>query len=108
MSRNAALGGRGDHPGAAELAHLADDRQERASLLRQLVLDARRRFGVAPANEDTLALEHVEALGKRAGADAGTGLLELHETARTFGKIVDDQRGPLGGDDLGRCRDRAV
>ena len=51
-----------DDPRVAELAHLADDRQQRAALVRELVLDTRRRFRIAVAHEDSLCLEHVQAL----------------------------------------------
>ena len=46
----------------AELAHGVDDRQERLALVRQLVLDARRRLGIAAAGEDAFRLEHAQCL----------------------------------------------
>src|SRR3954454_1561687 len=106
--RSPPLRGLGDHPRVPEAAHLPDDREERASLLGQLVLDAGRRFRIAAPDRNALPLEHVEPLGERARADAGARVLELHEPARAFGHVMDDQRRPFGGDDLCRRRDRAA
>src|SRR5581483_6972637 len=97
-----------DHPGAAEAPHLADDRQQRPPLPGQLVLDARRRLGVAVPHGDPLPLEHVEPFRQRARADPGTGVLQLHEAARPLRQVVHDQRRPLHRDDLRGRRDRAV
>ena len=94
-------------PRVPELAHRVDDRQHRRALLRQLVLDARRRLGVAAPLEHALLLERAEALGERARADAAARLLELREAARPLGEVVHEQRGPLRADDLGRGRDGA-
>src|SRR5689334_18009869 len=84
----APAGRRVHDPRMAELPHLADDRQERTTLIRQLVLDARRRFGIAAPHDRALLLEHVEPLRQRARADAGTRGLELLEATRPFGEIV--------------------
>jgi hypothetical protein len=35
-------------------------------------------------------------------------MLELGEAARTLGKVMDEERRPLGADDLGASRDRAL
>src|SRR6516165_625982 len=97
-----------DHPRAPEPPHLADHGKERPPLLGQLVLDAGRRLGVAAAHQHTLALEHVEPLGEGSRADPWARVLELHEAARPFRKVVKDQGRPLGADDLRRGGDGAV
>ena len=73
-----------DQPVVAEAAHRLDDRQQRVALAGQLVLDARRRLGVALALDDPLLLEHVQPLGERARADPRAGVLELGEAARAL------------------------
>ena len=88
-------------PRVTELAHRVDDRQERRALLRQLVLDARRRLGIAAPLEHSLLLECAQTLGEGARADAAARLLELREAPRPFGEIVDEQGRPLRADDLG-------
>src|SRR6187551_3062025 len=93
-------------PLAAEAAHGVDDRQERLALLREAVLDAWRRLGVALTLEDPVGFEDAKPLGERAGADPLTRALELREAARPLGEVVDEERGPLRADDLGRGGDR--
>src|SRR5437762_3279878 len=93
-------------PRVAELAHRVDDREERLALPGQLVLDARRRLGVAVPLDDPLLLERAQPLGERPRADAAAGVLELREAAGALGKVVDEQCRPLGADDLGRGGDR--
>ena len=66
-----------DEPLVPEAAHLVDDRQERLALRGQLVLDARRRLGVAAADDDLLLLERAQPLRERPRADALAGVLEL-------------------------------
>src|SRR4051812_28619657 len=83
-----------------KLPHLADDRQQGASLVRQLVLDPRGRLGIAPPQHHAVLLEHVEPLRERPRADPGTCVLELLEAPRAFREIVEDQRRPLRCDDL--------
>ena len=80
----------GDQPLVAEGAHLLDDRQQRDALAGQLVLDAGRRLRVARPQDDAGELEHVQALGERAGADPGAGVLELGEHAEFVGKCLGD------------------
>src|SRR3954451_10568645 len=94
-------------PLVAEPAHGVDDRQERLALLREGVLDPRRRLWVALPLEDPVGLERAQPLGERARADALARTLELREAARAFGEIVDEQRRPLRADDLGGRCDRA-
>src|SRR6185312_8779460 len=96
-----------DDPLVAEAAHLIDDRQERLALLGQLVLDARRRLGVAAADDDPRVLERSKALGERSRADALAGVLELREAARAFREIVDEHGRPLRAEDLSAGGDRA-
>src|SRR5256885_13279429 len=90
-----------------ELAHRVDDRQERRALVRQLVLDPRRRLRIAVSLDDALLLECPEALGERSGADATARPLELRKAPRALGEIVDEECSPLRADDLGAGGDRA-
>src|SRR6188472_3139094 len=87
-------------PVVAEAAHLLDDRLQRLALLRQLVLDARRRLGVAAADDDSFRLEPAQPLRQRPRADPRTRVLELGEPARSLGEIVDEKNRPLRPDDL--------
>src|SRR5215208_6429522 len=73
-----------DEPGTAEPAHRAHDRQQRTSLRRQLVLDARRRLRIAAADHDPLVLQHLQPLRQRPRADPGTRVLELSEAPRSL------------------------
>src|SRR4029078_1670551 len=57
---------------------------------------------------DALLLEDAKSLGERPGADSRARALELGETARSFGQVVDDHLCPLGPDDVGRTGDRAA
>jgi tetratricopeptide (TPR) repeat protein len=95
-------------PLASEAAHLADDREQRLALRRQLVLDARRRLGVAPADEDRLLLEDAEPLGERPRTYPRAGALELGEAARALREVVDEDGRPLRADDVCGTRDRAL
>ena len=97
-----------DEPGVPELAHGLDDRQERRALRGQLVLDPRRRLGIALPPDDALALEHVEPFRERPRADAGARPLELGEAARALGQVVHDHRRPFRADDVGRTGDGAL
>ena len=72
-------------PRVAEAPHLADDRQQRRALLRQVVLHAGRRLRVAPAHEDLLRLQPAKALGERARADPRAGA-STRRTARALGE----------------------
>ena len=94
-------------PGVAELAHGVDDRQQRLAFRREHVLDAGWHLGVAVPLHDRLLLELAEPLGQRAWADARARPLELGEAARAFREVVEEQRGPLGADDVRAARDRA-
>ena len=68
-------------PLVPELPHLVDHGLEPGALAGQLVLDAGRRLGVAPADDDPLRLEPPEPLRERAWADPGAGVLELSRAA---------------------------
>src|SRR5207245_2063504 len=94
-------------PAVTEAAQLLDERQQRGPVVRQRVLDARRRLGVAPAEDQLLVLECAEPFGERARADAGARVLELGKAAWPLGEVVNEQRRPLGADDLGAGGDRA-
>src|SRR5204862_2970210 len=56
-------GGLGDEPVSPERSHLVDDREQRLTLVRELVLDAGRRLLVAWAHEVRHLLEWAQALG---------------------------------------------
>src|SRR5438105_2699907 len=95
---------RAGEPLVPELAHRVDDREERLALLRQLVLDARRRLGIAVPLDDPFVLERAQALRQRPRRDTGARVLELREAARPFREVVDEEGRPLRTDDLGtRC-----
>src|SRR2546426_10137530 len=68
-------------PFAPEAAHVLNQRQERAPLLGERVLDTRRDLGVSLALHDALVLEGPKAKRERARADAGERALELAEAA---------------------------
>src|SRR5204862_3953578 len=89
-----------DEPRVAEAAHLVDDRQKRLALVRQFVLDTRRRLGVAPAHDDALVLESPQPLRERPRADPAARVLALREPARTLREVVHQERRPLRADDL--------
>src|SRR6186997_539670 len=76
-------------PLAPVLAHVLDDRNQGAPLLRQRVLHARRNLRERPPLDDAVLLECAEAEGKRAGADALQRALELAEARATIGQIPD-------------------
>ena len=63
-----AAGAGGAEPLGAVDAHRLDDRDERAALLRQRVLDARRDLGERLAGDDALLLERAQAQRERARA----------------------------------------
>src|SRR5207248_2387283 len=93
-----------DEPRMPEPPHLGDDRQQSLALGRQFVLDTRWRLREAAPLDDPLVLEDAQPLGERPRADPGARVLELGEAPGPLGKIVDEQRGPLGADDLGTRR----
>src|SRR5258708_39314968 len=89
-------------PGAAVLAHVVDDRQQRAALLGQRVLDAWRDLGEGLPLDDRLLLERAQAQRQRARADAGELTFELTEARRAGGELAHEQQGPLTAHDI--CR----
>ncbi len=98
----------GHEPVVAEVAHRLDDRQERLALLRQLVLDPRRRLGVALPQDDPLDFECAESFRERPRADPRQGALEVREPARALGEVVDEDGRPLRADDVRGARHGAV
>src|SRR4051794_3422314 len=107
------LGGLGTGAGGSEPAlavgpHGLDDRQQRAALLGQAVLDARRDLGIRLALEDALLLQRAQPQRERAGADALERALELAEARPAVRQVADDQQRPLATDHFGRPADRAI
>src|SRR5262245_32198474 len=95
----------GDEPGVPEAAHLLDDREERLTLVGQLVLGPP---GGGALLDDVVLLEEAEAFRERPRADPGAGTLELGEPPRPFREVVEDDRRPFRADDVGRAGNRAL
>ena len=81
-------------------AHVVDDRQQRAALVRQRVLDARRDLGERLALDDARLLEVAQAQRQRARADPAERALELAEARVALREVADDEQRPLGADDV--------
>src|SRR5690349_6937329 len=77
---------------AAEAGHRVHDRHELAPAVGELVLDARRRLGVAAPPDEARLLERAQTLGERSRADAGKRLLQLTKTPGTPREVVDQKR----------------
>src|SRR6185437_9192130 len=102
-----ALGAVHAEPVFAVGAHVVDDRQQRAALLRQRVLDARRHLGERVPLDDALLLERAQAQGERARADPGQRAFELTEAGVAIVKIAHEQQRPLAAHDLSGQTDGA-
>ena len=75
-----ALGaGGGAQPVFAVLAHVTDDRQQRAALLGERILDARRNLWKGVRSDDRLLLQRAQAQRERARADPRERAFELAE-----------------------------
>ncbi len=98
----------GHEPRVAEAAHRLDDRQQVVALVGQVVLDPRRRLGVAPAHDDSLLLQGPQPFRERARADTAAGVLELGKAARPLREVVHEDGRPLGAENLGAGRHRAA
>src|SRR4051794_34726617 len=107
LRRLAAAAG-GAEPLGAVGAHRLDDRDERAALLGQLVLDARRDLGEGLAGDDALLLERAQAQAQRPGRDAFQRALQLAEALAAVGQVADHEERPLAADDVGGPADGAV
>src|SRR3954447_17857150 len=101
-------GARAAEPFGAVRAHAVDDRHERAALLGQRVLDARRDLGVRAALEDALLLQRAQPQRQRARGDAAERALELTEPRTALREVAHDQERPLPADDVGGTADGAV
>src|SRR3954468_22389897 len=99
---------RGVEPGLAVGAHGLDDRDERAALLRQPVLDARRNLRERLALQDALLLERAQPQRQRAGADALERSLELAKPRAPLREVADHEHRPLAADDVGGATDGAI
>ena len=95
-------------PRVAEAPHRVDDRQQRAALLRQLVLDPRR-----DARRSCAARARPPCSSARRRSERVRGLIPAHECSSSekrrapFGQVVDEDRRPLRADDLRTRSDRA-
>src|SRR6266487_1872043 len=81
----------GGQPALAVLAHRLDDRDERAALLGEQVLDARRNLGERRALDDALLLERAQAQRQRTRADALQRALELAEARPAVGQVANHE-----------------
>src|SRR5262249_44633773 len=88
--------------------HAVDDRDERAALLGQRVLDARRDLGIRAALDDALFLQRAQPQRERARGDAAERALELAEPRAALRQVTHDQERPLPADDVGGAADGAV
>src|SRR3954468_4629656 len=95
-------------PRLAVAAHGLDDRDQRATLLGQAVLDARRDLGEGLALEDALLLQRPQAQREGAGADALQRALELAEPRAPLGEVADHEHRPLATHDVGGPADGAI
>src|SRR5918999_5775241 len=86
-------------------AHRLHDRDQRAALLGQRVLDPRRNLGEGLALDDALLLERAQPQREGAGRDPGERALELAEAAAALGQITDHEQRPLAADDVGGTAD---
>src|SRR5918995_2074604 len=95
-------------PALAVGAHVLDQRDQRAALVRQRILDAWRNLRIGLALHDSQLLQCAQPQRERPRADALEGALELTEAKRGVGQIPDDQECPLPGDHLGRAAHGAL
>src|SRR5439155_2693674 len=87
-------------PTAPVGAHVLDQRNKRATLVGQCVLDPRWDLRVGAALNDALVLERPQAKRKRARADPIERPLQLTEALTSVGQVANHEEGPLAGDDL--------
>ncbi len=79
---------------------------QRAALVGERVLDARRHLGKGLTLDDPLFFQRTQAQRQRARADALQRALELAEARAALGEVADDEERPLAADDLCRPADR--
>src|SRR5215203_5608056 len=92
-------------PAASVGAHVLDQRDQGAALVRELVGHARGDLGEGPALDDAVLLELAQSQREGARADALERALQLTEPKRGIREVADDQQGPLAGDDFRRPAD---
>ncbi len=82
----------------------ADDRQQPAGALGQLVVDARRHLAVALSGQQPIGDHAVQARAQLLGRDPGQHALQLDEASRAGDEVADDQEGPLVPHEVQRPR----
>src|SRR4051794_622250 len=92
--RRLAAAARGAEPFFAVAAHRLDDRDQRAALLGQAVLDARRHLGEGLALDHALLLQCSQPQRQRARADALQRALQLAEARAPVREVPDHQHRP--------------
>ena len=98
----------GAQPLLAVGAHRLDDRDERAALGGERVLDARRDLGERLALDDALLLQRAQAQREGARGDALERALELAEAEPALREVTDHEHRPLAAHDVGGPADWAV
>ena len=94
---------RAPRPGVAPRGERADDREDVAGALGQLVVDARRHLAVPLAGQQAVGDHAVQPRAQLLGRDAGQHALELDEPARAGGEVADDEQRPLVPDEIERA-----
>src|SRR3954454_12099403 len=89
--RRLSAGAGGAEPFRAVRAHGVDARHQRATLLGQLVLHARRDLREGLSRDDAFLLERAQAEAQRPRRDALERALELAEAATAIGQITDHE-----------------
>ena len=92
-----ALAGARRAPGplVAPARERADDRQQVARALGQLVVDPRRDLAVALAGQEAVGDHAVQPRAQLLGGDPRQDPLQLDEAAGAAGEVADDEQGPL-------------
>ena len=86
--------------GAGPLAEGPHGLDERVPQLRQLVFGAGRNLGIDMARDQTIALQLAQGLGEHLLADAAHLPVQVPVALLAAGEEVDQQGGPLVGDEI--------
>lgn len=90
----------GPRPFVAPARKRAEDRDEVAGPVGQLVVDARRHLAVPLAGQQSVGDHAVQARAQLLRRDAGQRALQLDETARPADEVAHDQQRPLVADEI--------
>src|SRR5512132_135072 len=82
----------------------ADDRQQVAGALGQLIVHARRHLAVALTREQAVGDHPIEPRAQLLRRDAGQHALQLDEATRAAGEVPDDEQRPLVTHQVERAR----